>query len=257
MAGMGDAGRSTAIGYDALQLNPAAMSQVFTYEMETGYLYDGRSYSHAPTVGIVDSATNQNIAVGVSYTYWNAGNDDSLPEAQASQIRAAISSGFRSSALSAHVGVGMRWLDLDVANGTDNDSWGIDAGVLLTFADMLRVAVVGHNLLNTEPAYDMPRSLGVGASIMYESFLFAVDTVVDFDSRDEAKAGYHIGAQYVLMDMIPVRLGFIADRVTETNSMTGGIGFWTPEFGIDVGYQHNVEHVEDFRVGLDIRVYVP
>jgi hypothetical protein len=262
-AGMADAVRSVATGHSALVWNPAAMSQLIAYELHVGYGYNGLMDSHTAGVSVVDSATNPYISVGVGYAF-NAA-DPIAPGAggklgadrMSHRLRGALSSGYRGEGFSAFVGASVQWqrLELDEFQGTDH--FGVDVGALLIFADMIRLGIVGHNLIEESAYADMPRQLGSGISLVYEGFTAAFDVTADFDTRLDTELLYAIGLQYVLMEMVPLRLGFDLDEITDSKRVTAGLGYWGGMFGIDIGYQQDVEDTDRFVVGIDFRAFIP
>jgi hypothetical protein len=240
------------------------MSLVTAYELHTGYGFGNALEAHGAAVTIVDSATNPWFAMGVGYSYGHLGGERIssggtvlTTEREAHQIRGAVSTGFRGDLVGVFAGVGVRWADIRLADAPDTQPFTLDTGALLTISDNLRIGIVGQNLIHAAPRADMPRLLGVGGSFAMSGFTLAFDTTVDFDTREDTTATYQAGVQYVVADMVPIRTGFISDRVADRNVVTAGVGYWSVAFSLDVGYQHNVAQSDDFWLGLDLKIYVP
>ena len=114
---VGDAVRSSAVGPTALYFNPAAMHQFLQYAVETGYQFVNPTDGHVFTAAIVDSATNQMIAAGFSYSYIMGHELGTETERQGHILRGGLASGYRGKDFSAHLGVGVRYIDLTVGDG--------------------------------------------------------------------------------------------------------------------------------------------
>ena len=255
-AGMGDAIRSSAVGHNALMVNPAAMSQVKAYQVTTGFAYGHEDEQAIPSVSFVDSLLNPLLAAGLGYSFRAAngfqGDGDRRREHMS---RGAISSGFAGESIGFFLGVGLNWLNMGLKSGPADDYVTMDASALLVVQRMIRIAVVGHNAVaftDRDPQADIPTSLGTGVSFMYGNFLVGFDTDTDFDTYKSPVASYHVGTQYAALGMIPLRVGFAMDPGEDAKRITGGLGYWTPAFMVDLGYQHNTESPGDFLVGIDL-----
>ena len=255
-AGMGDATRSTSVGHNALMINPAAMSQVRTYQITTGFGYGHIENQVMPTLSLVDSALNPLLALGVGYTYRGATGflGDQNPRRE-HHTRGGISTGYAGPEFGLFLGAGATWLNMGQDSGDAFDALTADLSMLVMLLQTLRIGVVGHNLfeLTENPSRgDLPRSLGTGISASAAQFLISFDTDTDFDSYDRPKTSYHVGAQAMVLPNLPFRLGYAADPGEKAHRLTGGIGYWTTAFMADIGFQQNVKNSADFFLGLDL-----
>ena len=255
-AGMGDATRATSVGHNALIHNPSGMSQVKAYQVTTGFGYSHLDLQASPTISFVDSLLNPMLAAGVGYTFRAAsgyqGDGDRRRE---HHTRGAISTGYSGQALGFYLGAGLNWLNMGVESGEADDFVAMDTSVTLVVLQTVRLAVVGHNLFpftDMDPKGDMPRSLGTGVAANFGQFLLEFDTDTDFDTYSKPIASYHIGGQVLVIPTLPLRFGYAADPGEEAHRLSGGIGYWTPQFMVDIGYQHNVQQSGDFTLGLDL-----
>ena len=140
-------------------------------------------------------------------------------------------------------------------SGTADDYVTMDASVMLVVLQTIRLTVVGHNAFqfsDTDPQGDTPRSLGTGVSASFGQFLIGFDTDTDFDTYQSPVASYHLGTQVMVIPTLPLRLGYVADPGENAQRVSGGIGYWTPAFMVDLGYQHNVQESGDFTLGVDL-----
>lgn len=269
-AGMGalgkaDAVRASGFANDALYFNPAAMAQVMMYSIETGYTYQNEVMGHVFDVSIVDSTTNQYIALGLGYSYFDTQQlrGATIPGTDSRsghQLRAALASGYRGKDFSAFAGAGVRWMNLKIADNDPLDPVTMDAGILLVIKDLVRLGVTGHNLIeHPDERLEMPRQIGVGTSVVVSQFLAEFDAVVDFDSRDDTRAQYSVGLEYDVAGMLPLRIGYMYSDILERHRISAGLGYYSQVVAVDLGYMQDVSSADksDATVGLDLRIFLP
>lgn len=255
--GVADAVRSSAVGPTALYFNPGAMHQFRQYTIETGYQFVSPYDGHVFTASIVDSATNDMLSAGFSYSYLmghEMQNEDT--DRTGHMVRAALASGYRSEDFTVHAGVGIRYLDLTVGADGVADGFTMDVGVLVVFKGMFRIAVVGHNLIETDLS-ETPRRLGLGASVLYHSLLVSFDSVVDFESLDSTEAQYNVGVEYAIGGQVPLRIGYQYDRILDRMAITGGIGYVSRVIAVDFGFAQNLDNQQDNIFSLNVRAFIP
>ncbi|GMV39212.1 MAG: hypothetical protein AMXMBFR64_09280 [Myxococcales bacterium] len=269
-AGMGALGKADSVrasGYanDGIYFNPAGLAQVMMYSIETGYTYQNEVAGHVFDVSIADSATNEYIAVGLAYSYFDTaqvpgftvpGTDSRVGH----QLRAALASGYRAKDFSAFVGVGVRWINLTLADRSAVDPVTMDAGILLVIKNLIRIGVTGHNLIeHPDERHEVPRQIGTGVSVALSGFLAEFDAVVDFDTRSETMAQYSVGLEYDIAQMLPIRAGYMYSGVLDRHRIAVGVGYYSQIVGVDVGYLQDVSSADksDATVGLDLRIFLP
>lgn len=265
--GIADAVRSMAVGPPALYFNPAGMARVMAYAIQTGYDYTHAYrdpepvHRHGLTLSVVDSKTNPYVAAGVAYSYMTATDKEG-----GHQMRAGIASGYRSPSFSALLGVGVRWARFNHKSGGPfgkKDLWdalNADVGALLEIYEMVRIGIVGYNIVYSGSLQDeMPISLGVGLSFSYSGLLVAFDTVIEFESGggDKKVPIYAVGLEYFAANVLAIRAGFEANQVEEANRITAGIGYAGTIWGVDLGYRHNIADKNDALFALDFRFFLP
>ena len=254
--GFADAVRSSATGPAALTFNPAAMHQFMLYAVESGYEYSQPIDAHTFSVAVVDSATNANIAMGMSYNYIYGHELDSDVGRTGHNLRFGAASGYRNDNWSVHFGLSGRYLNLTVGDGGSAEGITMDAGLLVVIQNMFRFGFVGHHLVDTGLA-ETPRQMGLGASFYYNAFLVGFDAVLDFETRDSATAQLRAGLEYAVAERFPVRIGYEADRLRETHAITGGIGYVSRVAGVDFGFRQNLQDSRDNVFSLNIRAFIP
>lgn len=269
-AGMGalakaDSVRASGFANDALYFNPAAMAQIMMYSIEVGYTYQNEVTGHVFDASIVDSTTNQYIALGLGYSYFDTQQlpGFAIPGTDARtghQLRAALASGYRGKDFSAFAGAGVRWVNLTIADRDPVDPVTMDAGVLLVISDLFRLGVTGHNLIeHPDERVELPRQLGVGTSVLVSQFLAEFDAVVDFDTREETRAQYSVGLEYDVAGMLPIRAGYMYSDILERHRVSVGLGYYSQIIAVDIGYMQDVSSADkrDATVGLDLRIFLP
>jgi len=253
------AARSAAVGPTALEYNPAAMHQVIQYAVDTGYYYNALSSAHGFTAAIVDSKTNQALAAGFSYTFMmdqSLNSNQTLSDRTGHVVRGALASGYRTEGLSVHLGGSITYFDSDLSGADRATSVTMDAGLLLVANNMFRLAVVGHNLIETDSS-DLPRRLGIGSSFFMNSFLLAFDAVLDFETLDSTTVQYKAGAEYSIAEQFPIRIGYQYDDLVQEQYISGGIGLVTPTVGFEFGFKQNLSNKKDNLFSFNLRAYLP
>jgi hypothetical protein len=249
-----DAVRSSAVGSTALYFNPAAMHQFIQYSVETGYQFLNSNQGHVFTASAVDSATNQSLAAGMSYSYIRGDSPANL-DRKGHQIRGGMATGYRGRDFSGHIGVGLRYLDLTVDDEKKDDIT-IDVGGLLVFNNILRIAAVGHNLIESD-FIEAPRRVGLGTSLFYKGFLVSFDTVLDFETLSHTEAQYNLGAEYAIANQLPLRVGYQMDKISDTQYITGGLGYVSRTVAIDFGFRQNLKNKDDNIFSFNLRFFIP
>ncbi len=254
--GLADAVRSSAVGPAALYFNPAAMHQFMQYAVESGYEYSQPMDAHTFSVSVVDSATNAMLAMGVGYSYIYGHEFDSDNARTGHNLRFGGASGFRGNGYSVHAGLSGRYLSLTI--GEDGAAEGItmDAGLLVVIADLFRIGIVGHHLIETGLG-ETPRQMGIGASVYASSFLLAFDTVLDFETAEETSAQYRVGLEYAVGERVPLRIGYETNRLTGDHAITAGLGFVSRLVGVDFGFRQSLVNDADNVFSLNVRGFVP
>lgn len=253
---LSDSVRSSAVGPSALFFNPAAMHQFTQYTVETGYQFVAPIDGHVFTAGLVDSATNQAIAAGFAYSYVTGSELSSDLNRSGHLIRGGLASGYRGKKWAVHGGVGIRYIDLEVGDGGEATGFTVDVGALFVFDNMFRVAVVGHNLIETNLA-ETPRRMGVGTSILISHFLASFDAVIDFETSEKTEAQLNGGLEYAIGGQVPLRVGYQYDRITDSQFISGGIGYVSRVVAADFGFRQNLNSGTDNIFSLSVRVFVP
>lgn len=254
--GVADAVRSTAVGASALFFNPAAMHQMLQYAIESGYQYHSPTAGHIFNASIVDSATNQMLAMGLAYSYVTGEEQSTSLTRTGHMLRVGLATGYRTREFSIHAGVGVRYLSLTIDDDASAEGFTLDTGILFTLNNMFRLAVVGHNLIETELS-ETPRRLGVGGSVLWRRFLVSFDSVLDFETLEDTEAQYNVGMEYSIGGRVPLRVGYQNDKIRGTQAITGGIGYVSRVVAMDFGFKQNLDDKRDNIFSLNVRAFIP
>lgn len=253
--------RGDPVANSAVYHNPAGMSRAFVYAAEVLYLRDAGG-QNVVGVNIVDSKTQQNLAVGVSYGYQFTDSDAAL-RSEGHDARLALSHPVSDRL---HVGVGLRYLHLDreVDEGEIEDLKGftLDAGLLLDLGGGLHVGVSGENLIDLDDA-SVPRLLGGAVGFTGETFSLGVDVLADFDRHPKGEAAVVVdaGLELLLGDVLPLRAGYRWDGALEESWVGGGVGFITKGAGsnggqVSLSYRQNVTDTDEYVFGASLTLFL-
>lgn len=256
--GMGNAVRGDPRSNSALILNPAGMSRDYVYAAEFGYHRANGAESNAGVLNVVDSRTQPNLAVGIAYGYEfvdkaapvnDGGHDVRVGFSTAPSDRVSM-------------GVGLHYLRLNRKDPVEDfDAFTLDAGILMQLTKQINLGLVGHNLAPTDDdAY--PTEVGGGVAITDRMFTLDVDVVVNITPPGEEKPKPRImaGAEFMVQETLPLRVGYERDQLQEVDFVTGGLGFIMSDRGgggqINIGYRQNLKQTEDFNLMAAITLFL-
>lgn len=244
--------RGDPVANSAVMHNPAGLSRAYLYFAEAMYLRDGQG-NNVAGVNIVDSKTQQQLAVGVAYGYQFTDSDaDLLTEGH--DVRLSMSHPFSDRV---HIGVGLHYLHLERSVPTkegedpievdDLKGFTLDAGLLIDLGQGLSIGLVGENLIDLEDA-SVPRRAGGGLAFAADQVSIDVDVLADFDRHPDGDTAVLIdgGFELLVADVVPLRAGYTWDGALEQSWVGGGVGFLTRGEGsnggqISISYRHNLD----------------
>lgn len=261
--GVGDSVRASAVGSSALFFNPAGMPRLKQYAIEAGYSFLNGRDGHSFGIGMVDSATNESLAMGAQYNYILSKRNGK--DRDGHNIRGGLATGYATKDFAIYGGLGVRYGSLTVGasdtgdNGETDDVefFTMDAGLMLTISDMFRIGVVGQNLILTNDSAS-PRTIGVGVALQVDDFEMGVDANLDIETGDDGPlVSWHIGASYLIENLIAIRLGFVYDQGTEDKRIAAGASYVSKLIGVDLGFQQSLDYSDDTIFSLGVRVFLP
>ncbi|MBN2358316.1 MAG: hypothetical protein JXR83_02625 [Deltaproteobacteria bacterium] len=249
--GMGEAYRSLASGNEALYYNPAGITAVARYSPELHYQFNLDRALHEVDLSVVDSVTNA-LGVGIGYTFVNREPGDQAVQGH----RATLALAYPILPGMFNLGAGFKYLNISQAlAGNFVSALTADVGVILTPGLGLSFALVGYNLVPIT-SNEAPLSMAAAASWSMEGLTLAFDWTLDLESLSPPGMGFHGGAEYLLFDMFPLRVGYENDQVRQQSAITFGTGFVLEWFGIDLAYQQRLERFDDRTFGVALKFYL-
>lgn len=290
--GAGEAQRTTGTGATALFLNPAGMSLVRGYVIEGIYGFTVEDLGHRAHISVVDSITAR-VAAGLFYTFIHTNPKIGIINWAGGQLMSpAITRTGHAAGLSVSIPLGRYFilgatakylhfdttaalpagtvppnLTLDHVNGVT-----FDVGALVRLGERFRIAVVGQNLWD-HGSRESPLTLGIGLGVIpIPALAITFDTAINFtgyqnfridpaegnrvilDARVAARLGP--GIEWTIAGKVPIRAGVVYDSGQPGTFITAGLGYVSPQFGIDLGYRGKVQGGVENTLLLGIRLFV-
>lgn len=238
---LAEAQRALVTGNDALYVNAAGIALANAYSIEVGGMHDLGEIDRRFNLSIIDSH-DKPVGGGVGYTFREyLVAKEGGEERVRSVHRVDLSLAMRL-ADTAALGVTARYLHVGENLGevdVDERSFGLftlDAGLQWQSASGLAAGVTAYNLTNPDHP-ETPISWGAGAAYRLDPFS------VEADIRYNAKIGkplFQLGLTLTVAQVVPIRAGISYDRATESAAFSVGLGYMSPEFGIDLGFRQKI-----------------
>jgi hypothetical protein len=282
--------RATPTGGEAVLLNPAGMSLIRQYAIEADYGINIEQLGHHVHVSLVDSVTSR-VAAGLYYTYiyaqprigfnWAGGvveNAQLTRTGHAAGLSLSVPLGdwfiLGATAKYLHLdttaplpaGTVPKEITLDAVNGVT-----FDIGLLIRLGERFRIGVIGYNLWD-HGSRESPLSLGIGLGVTpVPQLTINFDVVVNFsgyqtyrvdptagtislDARQTARLGP--GLEWLIAGRVPLRAGVVYDSGLPGTFLTVGLGYVTPQFGVDLSYRGKVQGGIENVLMLGLRLFI-
>jgi hypothetical protein len=257
---VGEAMRGAATGASAIWLNPAGLPLNRELVFEGGYGY--RLTDQASLVGV--SACDSTSAIPGCFYYNYAGSSPELGGMELSRRThmAGTSLAYPISPR-AFIGTSIKYFNFDSDVMTESKASGFnwDVGATFRVTDFVSVGAAGYNLWGEESP-ELPRAVGGGVLARPLPSL-----AVSFDARwkldgDDHTARYGGGAELFLRPSngqsgFPLRAGALRDNGLDSTYLSGGIGYATMKFAVDVAARYAVTGAEDTMFIASMRFYGP
>ncbi len=254
---MGGALRALGSGTTALFLNPADMTSTRVYHIEAQAQFSPEAGRQIYGGSVVDSVTGR-LAGAASFSGGFVdpdGTHRSLLDVRAG-LAYPVSDRFS-------IGLGGRWLKLnqesvkapftldgisgglgDPAGNRDSrfsfvNSLTFDVGITARLGDNVFVSAVGQNLTYPNNGV-LPTTVGGGLGFANENLSLEGDGVADLNTWGKATARFMAGGEYLVADHVPIRLGYRFDQGAKLHTLSGGLGYLSPEFSIDAAVKRTI-----------------
>ncbi len=258
--GMGGTANALSEGTSGLYQNPAGIASAMLYTIEGAYTYTDQG--NILSAAVVDSKTNPSVSAGFGLGYYFTHGDENIT---ALDLRIPLA--FPIVPQRASIGVAARYLKVANDGIESLSGFTFDAGILFRISDQVQLGVAAKNLIDQcdNPLQCRglaPRTVGAGVAFTgVQDLAIAGDLDFDLNSLDSPTLGFSLGAEYLLQQMLPIRVGFARHGVAKENVLTAGTGWRSTSAGVDLSYQHVLSSAADDRAGfgllsLGISVYL-
>lgn len=252
-AAFGGAMRAWGSGTTAMFLNPANLAEVPAYHLQGVAQLIPEAARQAYGAVIMDSITNK-LAGGVSVVGGFI-NPDGI-DRQSLDIRVGLAYPIADRLLIGITGRYLRATQLgagpfgdSVFSGGLEDGEGrhpfvsiptFDAGLTIKITQGLALSVVGTSL--TYPNHGvLPTTVGGGIGYSGSGLTIEADALGDFTTWGRPTLRAMAGAEYVIAERFPVRLGYRFDEGVEQHSLSGGFGYVTREFSVEASVRRALD----------------
>lgn len=253
---LGTGVRASAMSTSALAYNPAALVLGRLYHLEGNIDYSSMYSGAALGAAVVDSSTSR-VGAGIAFRGFLSGDVG----VGGIDGRVALAVPF-SEMVSA--GIGGRYLSLAYHNVTDAgrktktelvDGFTMDASVRVQPIPSLSIEAMALNFIDLSSAV---APVMLGGSIAYTAAAiatFGLDTLVDISTFDSAGVLIGGGVEFLIANVMPIRLGYSFDTKRELHTLSGGVGYTDRSVGLDLSVQQQLSNEKDTRVMGSVRYY--
>lgn len=254
---LGTGGRASAVSTAAVIQNPAAMALSRLYHMEAmaSFVPDLGRWAFGGTV--IDSMTNR-LAAGFSMR-GILGNGETGYGGIDGRLALAFP-------LMDELAIGLsgRYLSLKQegmnADGTENtnplaEGFTMDASIIVAPFQWLRIAALAQNFIDLGSTLT-PVLFGGSASVIVDALTIGGDVLTDISSYDDPTIVAGGGVEYLAGGVVPIRAGYRFDQGRGVHTVSGGLGYMDPKWGLEVSFRHDVHGADSTQVMLGFRYFV-
>jgi len=245
-AGMGEALTAGGSGTAALWHNPAAITSAIMYSAEAGYAYDAPTAASGMTASLLDTKSNPSLGLGLSFTYETT-TSDRVAQHEGFHFRGGLGVPIITDFLM--IGTTLRYSNVNNENRDDLEALLLDVGLLVKLTDMISLGVTGLNLVNGGYNEEMPTSIATGLAFGHFDYGINLnaDVVFNISSSETQTRLWRVGGEYLVMQQIPIRVGFQHNEAPGTSHLTFGAGFRDRDraVGLDAAFQQNLNQDRD------------
>jgi hypothetical protein len=256
--GLGLGARASATSTAAVALNPAGLSIGRNYHIEGSVQMDPQVERFGFGATLVDSFSGP-VHAGASFRYIQ-GNGVSGPGGYDGRLSLSLPLGD-----SFGLGVTGRYVSF-WREGSSNappfaEGITFDAAARVTPVAGLHIAAFGYNLIDLGSSL-VPRQAGGSISYTYDNRLtLAFDGIADlgtFENPDGSlrPEGLFGGAGEYFTGEVPIRVGYYYDTGRDLHVLTGGLGYITEDFGVEVSLRQQVNRTQLTTILASFRYFV-
>ncbi len=238
-----------ASGNDGIYVNPAALAARKRYSVEAALLVDRRGSETTNRIfggSVVDSLSSP---VAAAFAYARAQEGDY----EGNMWNLAVAGPIHDKL---YLGVSGKFIS---AKGAQNVSAATgDAGLFFQVSDWVSVGAAGYNLVSI--ANDAVAPMGAGAGIAIgndRTFQITADWRTDFERVGKTTNRYAAGAEVLLGQLVPVRVGWMLDEVLDTSWWSAGVGFVTRGgVALDLAYRQSFDQTSARTIAASLKLFL-
>lgn len=256
-AGLGQAYTAVGTGPAGVFHNPAGIARAVMFSMEGSFEYTPTG--SVLTAGVVDSKTNPDLGAGVAYSYFLGRGDSS--QIKGHDIHLALAIPVLPDRIS--LGVGGRWLITENAGVQTINQPTVSAGAIFRASDLVHLGVAAKNLIDvcgeSQACQGVaPTKIAFGASLGDQTtYVVSTDVELDLTSDPDAVAfEVDAGAEYLVSDVVPIRIGYQYEGLDASNWLGGGLGWRSAGAGVDTGFRVDLGESSRFYVVASLSLYL-
>ncbi len=245
-----------AIGTSGIIHNPAGLSRAYVYQIDLLFLRNEPGNLNITGVNIADSKSQPAVATGLSYGYHSTDKGADF-EQKGHDVRLSFAHPAIPDRL--HLGVGLRYLEIERST-VGLQGFTVDAGLIFSATKGFHIGLVGKNLVDLDDPL-APRQAGGGVAFTGDAVTLTTDVLIDFTRHpDGPKPIFEAGLEGLMGDTIPIRVGYINDRVMTHQYVGGGLGFIVREGGgngqLMLAYRHNITEAKNYTFGIGLTMFL-
>ena len=255
---MGAGARASAMSTSALAYNPANLTLGRVYHIEASTGYEPQLGRMTFQSALVDSYSGP-VAAALSFRgLVNVGGTGY----SGTEGRAALAV-----ALGEYLSIGVagRYVSLSPAGSNTTpiaEQLNIDAALRVTPVSGLHIVALANNLIDascTNVGYcALPRTFGGAVSYTFDG-VFTVGGEILFDTTTPTSSLGAFGGggvEWLAGGSVPLRAGYVYDHVRRVHTVTAGLGYVDPKFGVDLGLRQDAVGASSTTLMLSARYYV-
>jgi len=256
---LGLGNRASSYGTGALAGNVANLSHLPIYDLEAAFTSVPQEKTFGIGGAIVDAKTSQSIAAGIM-ARGVIGNRERDYNGYDLKLGLSVPIANRLS-----LGVAGRYLKFN-ANREDQNGdpigphvrgFTLDAAIRVMLVQGLHIAAIGENLINRDSALVPQRFGGAVAYNFKRMFDVGFDLLADFSTFATTQLLMGSGVEYVLLDKVPLRVGWRGDLGREIHALTAGVGYDSQKVSINFAMRHEFHTYGETYLLLSLVGHIP
>ena len=150
-----------------------------------------------------------------------------------------------------YLGANVKYMQYDINSGMVN----ADFGALVRGGPFIRVGLAGHNVFASDINSYINRDLTLGlAGLILDYAQIDFDITKDFESEADNTWNFALGVQGIVFKGLTLRSGFLWDQINNANLWSAGIG-WSDKMGeLAYGFQGDVNELKNFSHAINLTI---